>query len=285
LGKPQTWDQFKWVVTAEQYQAFAFGLDLEKAPGRLGEWAILFGPQFGWWGVPIALLGGWSWWQRDRRFALFSLTWLLIVAVYAFTYDTYDSHVYLLPPLLVLSLWWGEGAHSLIGVSQKLAPRWQNLVLATLLALPFLSLVLNWEKADISDDHTVHTYIQQTLQEVDPHGLVTVRGDGPTFALWYAVYAEEQRPDIAVVSGPLLAYIWYREQVRRLYPDLEIAEPRGGEVTIDDLVRDLITDNFDRRPVYATDPSTRWEEWFDFPQEGEIPIHRVQIKTRWEGQD
>ena len=281
-GNPQTWDQFKWVVTAEQYQVFAFGLDPGDIPGRIGNWALLLGSQFGWWGLAITLIGGWSWWQRDRRFAIFCLVWMLIVGIYAFFYDTGDSHVYLLPPFLLLALWWGEGARYLLSLTRRLQTGWQNLALIVILALPFLSLALNWQEADLSDDLSVHTYIQQVLEGVGPEGLVVVRGDGPTFALWYAVYAEEQRPDVAVVSGPLLAYIWYRELVRHLYPDLVLNEPHGADVTTNDLVRDLITSNFMRRPIYATDPAAPWEEWFDFPQEGQDSVYRVRIKTRWE---
>ena len=284
-GNPQTWDQFKWVVTAEQYQRFAFGLGTEHVAGRLGDWSLLLGRQFGWWGLAIALVGGWSLWQRDRRFAVSSLTWMLLVGFYAFLYDTGDSHVYLLPPLLLLAIWWGEGARYLLGLTVRMRAKWQNLALTLVMLLPFLSLALNWEASDLSEELSVHTYIQQALESVEPEGLVVVRGDGPTFALWYAIYAEEQRPDVAIVSGPLLAYIWYRGMVRHLYPDLALNEPRGAAVTTNDLVRDLITSNYGRRPIYATDPAEPWKDWFDFPQEGEGPMHRVLIKTRWETGD
>jgi hypothetical protein len=114
---------------------------------------------------------------------------------------------------------------------------------------------------------------------VEPDSLVVVRGDRPTFALWYAVYAEERRPDVAVVSGPLLAFIWYRDHVRRLYPHLVLNEPTAtSEVTTDDLVRELIAQNMPRMTVYATDPSDPWKAWFDFIQEG-APIYHVHFKS------
>jgi hypothetical protein len=281
-GNPQTWERFLWVVTAKQYQIFAFGLGLEQVPTRIFDWARLLGAQFGWWGLAIALVGGWSWWQRDRQFAIFSLTWMLLVLIYAFFYDTGDSHVYLLPPLMLLALWWAEGAHYLLKVIQRRQPRWLNLALAIVLILPFVSLALNWRAADLSKEVSVHAYIDQTLDGVEPGGLVIVRGDGPTFALWYAIYAEERRPDVAVVSGPLLAYIWYRDEVRLLYPDLTLNEPRGSNPTIDDLVQDLITSNLGFRPIYATDPADAWKEWFDFVQEGDSAIFQAQPKVRWD---
>jgi len=111
--------------------------------------------------------------------------------------------------------------------------------------------------------------------------LVIVRGDGPTFALWYGLYAEEQRADVAVVSGPLLAFVWYRDHVRHLYPHIVVNEPAGKGVTWDDLVYDLIISNLPR-PTYATDPKELWEERFDFVSEGDSPVSRVHLKPTYE---
>ena len=278
-GNPQTWERFLWVVTGKQYQQFAFGLDPEAMPGRLSAWAGLLGEQFGWWGLAIALIGAGWWWQRDRGFALFSLTWLLLLGAYAFFYDTNDSFMYLLPGLLLLALGWGGGACYLLSLGRRLGPVWRWLVLVAVMALPFVSLGLHWREADLSDDWFAYAYMHKALAGVEPDGLVVVRGDRATFALWYGVYAEGRRPDVAIVSGPLLAYAWYRDNVRHLYPDLILEEPAAVDVTTDDLVRDLILHNAERRPVYATDPAEAWEVWFDFVEEEDAPIYRVERKV------
>lgn len=284
-GNPQTWRGFLWVVTARQYQPFAFGLDLAAIPQRLATWAGLLGQQFGWWGLALALTGAWFWWRRDRALAVAGLAWVLPLSAYAFLYDTGDSHVYLLPALLFLALCWGEGARVLARLARDLAPRWRRLILAGIALLPLLSLGLHWAEADPDDDWMVHAYIYQVLEAVDPGALIVVRGDGPTFALWYGVYTEKQRSDVAIVSGPLLAFIWYRDHVRHLYPDLVLHEPTAGEVTIDDLARDLIASNLVRRPVYATDPSEAWRTQYDFVQEGDAPVYRAvetgEVSWRW----
>ncbi len=275
-GNPQTWKGFLWVATGRQYQRFAFGLSLAEIPGRVFAWAQLLGDQFGWWGLAIALVGAWGWWRRDRRFALFVLVWILLVGVYAFFYDTGDSHVYLLPALVLMALWWGEGARHLLGLPRLQKPVWRRLSLVVLCLLPLGSLLLHWRAVEPDDDWQAHAYIYQVLETVEPGGLIVVRGDRPTFALWYGLYAEEQRPDVAVVSGPLLAFIWYRGQIRHLYPDIILNEPTAEEVTWDDLVRDLIASNISQRAVYATDPKEEWEEWFDFVKRGDEPIYRVE---------
>ncbi len=274
-GNPQTLDRFLWVVTARQYQQFAFGLDLAAVPARLATWAGLVGDQFGWWGLALALAGGAWCWRRDRAFALCGLAWTLLAGTYAFLYDTGDSQAYLLPPLLILAAWWAEGARGLLRIIGGWRPAWAQPALALLLLLPIVSLGLHWRAADPDDDWLIHTYIQQALDGVDPGGLVVVRGDGPTFALWYGLYVEDRRPDVSVVSGPLLAYIWYREQVRQQVPHLAVPEPGAGEVTIDDLARDLIAENLPDRPVYATDPSEAWKEWFNFQRVEGSPVYRA----------
>ena len=278
-GNPQTWDRFLWVVTARQYQQFAFGLDLAAVPERLANWAWLLGDQFGWWGLGLALAGGAWWWRRDRAFALCGLAWTLLAGGYGFFYDTGDSQAYLLPPLLILATWWAEGARGLLRMVAGSWSAWLRPALALLLLLPLVSLGLHWQAADPDDDWLIHTYIRQALTGVEPGGLVVVRGDGPTFALWYGLYVEEKRPDVAVVSGPLLAYIWYREQVRRQSPHLLVPEPGAGEVTIDDLARELIAGNAPERPVYATDPGDAWREWFDFTRVEGSPVYRASARA------
>jgi hypothetical protein len=281
-GDPRTWDRFLWVVTAKQYQAFVFGLPSAEIPGRLASWAALLGDQFGWWGLALSLAGALCWWQRDRRFVLFSLTWIVPLGIYAFFYEPGDSQVYLIPVLLLLALWWAEGARYTIHLSERLRPVWQQAVLVLILLLPLSSLVLHWQTADLSDDWYARDFIQKALAETESESLVVVRRDQPTFALWYAIYAEGLRPDIAVVNGRMLAFVWYRNLIRELYPNLILKEPTAADVTTDDLVHDLILLNYPLHSIYATDPIAEWEQWFDFVQEGEAPIYRVQLKTRWE---
>ena len=275
-GNPQTWRGFLWVITGEQYQQFAFGLEVGEIPGRISAWAALLGDQFGWWGLLISLIGAWGQWKRERGFALFSLVWMSLVALYAFFYDTGDSHMYLLPVVMLMARWWGEGVYLLLGLTRSLRPVWQRLALVILILLPLGSMALHWQAVEPDDDWETHAYIHQVLDAVQPGGLVIVRGDQPTFALWYGIYAEEMRPDVQVVSGPLLAFIWYREHIRHLYPSLVLNEPRGGNLTWDDLVHDLAASNW-YLPTYLTDFKEEWREWFDITRVGDSPVYRVRL--------
>jgi hypothetical protein len=275
-GNPVTWDRFLWVVTARQYHSSVFGLDLADVPSRLSTWAGLLGEQFGWWGLALALVGGWWVWRRDRALALAGLAWMMLAGAHAFFYDSDDSHVYLLPAIMLLALWWGEGLGRLLRLARVRWPKRANPALVTACLLPLLSLGLHWSSADTGNDWQAQAYVYGVLEAVEPGSLIVARGDRPTFALWYGLYAESQRPDVAVVNGPLLVYAWYRQQIRGQYPDLVLYKPRlEEEVTSHNLVQHLIADNLNRRPVYATDPAELWEMWFDLVGEQGVPVYRV----------
>lgn len=275
-GNPQTWKGFLWVVTARQYQPFAFGLSVAEIPTRILAWAQVLGDQFGWWGLAIALLGVWGWWRRDWHLTASGLVWIFLAGLYAFFYDTGDSHIYLLPVMLLMALWWGEGARILLGFARRQKPVWWRLSLVFLLLLPIASLLLHWGAVKPDDDWQAHAYVRQVLEAVEPGGLIIVRGDRPTFALWYGLYAEGQRPDVAVVSGPLLAFIWYRDHIRHLYPQIVVNEPGANVVAWDQLVRDLAVANMAQRPVYATDPKEEWQEWFGMTKVADSPVFRLE---------
>jgi 4-amino-4-deoxy-L-arabinose transferase-like glycosyltransferase len=275
-GNPVTWDRFLWVVTARQYHPFAFGLEPAAWPGRLAAWADLMGRQFGWWGLALALAGGWWAWHRDRALALAGLAWMVLAGGYAFFYRFGDSYVYLLPVVMLLALCWGEGLRGMLQLALARWPQRPGLPLIVVVLLPLLSLGLHWAAVDPDDDGQAQAYAYQALEVVEAGSLIVVRGDGPTFALWYGLYAEGRRPDVATVNGPLLAYTWYRRQIRDQYPDMVLYEPEPEEeVTIDDLVRHLIANTLHHRPVYATDPAEAWKAWYDFVREQNAPVYRV----------
>jgi hypothetical protein len=177
---------------------------------------------------------------------------------------------------MLLALFWAGGTHYVLTLAHGLRSRWRHILLAALLGLPLLSLGLHWEDASPDDDWQVHAYVQGALASVEPGGLILVRGDRPTFALWYGVYAEGRRADVSIVSGPLLAYIWYREHIREQYPQLVVEEPGAETTAWDDLVYDVIANNRAQRPVYATDPKEEWSEHYAFLEEGSGPIYRVE---------
>ena len=165
----------------------------------------------------------------------------------------------------------------LVGLFPALAdaPGW---VVVAIVVLPLLSLVLHWRAVRPDDDWQANAFVYQAMNVAEPGSVIVVRADGPTFALWYGLYAEEVRTDVSVISGPLLAYYWYRDNMRHLYPHLILHEPGPEVESFDDLVYDLVASNRSRT-VYAVDPKEEWQEWADFVPVGGARLQRVALRA------
>jgi hypothetical protein len=60
------------------------------------------------------------------------------------------------------------------------------------------------------------TYARLLLDAMPANGVLLAGGDNDTFPMWYLQQVEERRPDVTVVTVPLLGAPWYRaELVRR----------------------------------------------------------------------
>lgn len=54
-----------------------------------------------------------------------------------------------------------------------------------------------------------------TLEPLPPRAVLLALGDNDTYPLWYLQEVEGVRPDVAVVTVPLLAVRWYRDEIAR----------------------------------------------------------------------
>ena len=82
------------------------------------------------------------------------------------------------------------------------------------------------------------------MRAAAPNALLIVSGDAHTFAVWYARYGLNVRPDVAVVNDSLLAFDWYRRTLQTTHPEL-------GGVPSD--VDSLLAASLPARPVELTD--------------------------------
>jgi hypothetical protein len=242
-GDPRTPAQLWALVSGEVYRGLVFGLPLAYLPARLGAWSAEALRQFGGpWGVILALVGLWrldrhlhAWWQATLLMAA-------AYSVYAIGYNTPDSFVYLIPAGCVAALWLAAGLDWLgeiamravrdYGTNSRIAPRrvrefvagrpimFRIILIALLLAVPAISAARFWRENDLSYDREAREFVTRALAGAAPDALILTSSDGPTFALWYAVYGLGQRPDVAPVNVSLLAFDWYRRALVGRHPDL-----------------------------------------------------------------
>ena len=128
-------------------------------------------------------------------------------------------------------LWVGMGA---VAVARQLARRigWRSLAGAgpLLAAIPF---ALNWRAVDRRREPAAtvpNAFARATLESAPPRAVLFVAGDNDTYPLWYAQVAEHVRPDVTVVTVPLIPAEWYRAELARrhgLYQRADTAKWKG----------------------------------------------------------
>jgi len=277
-GDPRTRERFWWLVSGRLYQGVAFGLPLGSLSGRLSAWASLLVQQFGWWGWALALVGIWRLSQRDRPVLAASLYAFVAFSVYALMYDRADSYVYLLPAVLMLAFWWGQGILAAADVvyhwGRGVAAPWltKGVLLASavgVLLLPLEPLERNFTACDLSGDREAAHFLASVNAAAMPGALIITSGDRSTFALWYGTYAVGERPDLAIVNANLWSFDWYRRTLATHHPDVALVH---GDAPPRDL-RELIEHNLPRRPVYVTEDARLAA--LEFGQESAGPLFRL----------
>ena len=125
----------------------------------------------------------------------------------------------------MIALWIGLGMVWLIGWLRRISVRaalTAGLVGIALLAVP---LAKNWTTYDLSKDQGAEDFMAAVLQTVEPEALIVTVGDRATFALWYARYGLQRRPDVIPVSRDLWSLESYRQTVGTIHPSLSGQQP------------------------------------------------------------
>jgi len=229
-GDPTTLAGWWWVVSGALYRSYLFALPLEVVPARLLALARYLVSGFGLTGVTLGVVGVDSLARRQRGLLIASgLSWLLYVT-YAIGYDTADSHVYLIPVLVISAFWLGVGlAESLNWLRCRLGPRWGLAAWVCLACVgPLSALVLNYQGMDVHQDAVARDFGEGVLAAAPKRAVLLTTQDAHTFTLWYFQHVLGQRPDLVVVDTGLLGYSWYRAGLLRVSPELIVP---GGDVS------------------------------------------------------
>ncbi len=217
-----------WAQIGNLAEYFDWQVALGLAPGVAPDWrrtpfTLLF-----------ALLGvyGMQWHRRaDRR------SWLAFVVLFAsatvalvvylnfkagasFGYGVLPASVahearerdyFFAPAFWCWGLWVGMGAYAL---AHRIAPRAPALG-ALLAALPIFFNRGAVNRTRWPERVLPTATARALLGATPPRAVLFVTGDNDTFPLWYAQVVEHTRPDVSVVTIPLLGAPWYRSQLAR----------------------------------------------------------------------
>ena len=131
------------------------------------------------------------------------------------------------------TIWIGIG---LVGIVEFLKKKVNHVVVPALLVLvslvfvPGLMAMENWDDHDRSDRYTARAFARNYLNSCDENGIIFTNGDNDTFPLWYVQEVEGYRTDVRVVNLSYLTADWYIEQMTYKFYD---SDPLPLSLTID----------------------------------------------------
>ncbi|HYC51512.1 MAG TPA: DUF2723 domain-containing protein [Gemmatimonadaceae bacterium] len=118
-------------------------------------------------------------------------------------------------------LWAGIGAVHLVRRSGR--PAWAAVAIA------LLPIALNWRavtRRQEPERALPRVTAEAFLRSTPDSGVLFVGGDNDSYPLWYAQEVHGIRPDVAVITIPLLPTEWYRRQIMRRFSLLDSAQVR-----------------------------------------------------------
>jgi hypothetical protein len=149
----------------------------------------------------------------------------------------------------VLGFWsWGLLAGAgLAAIAAAMAKRLPAPIAALPLLIGAVPLAANMTVMDRTREPIAmmpRTYARLLLDAVPQRGVLFAGGDNDTFPLWYLQQVEDYRPDVTVVTVPLLGATWYREALaaRRLLPSEAVRSWPGLEATLRSVMIHAIDD-------------------------------------------
>jgi hypothetical protein len=122
-----------------------------------------------------------------------------------------------------IGAWAGIGAIAL--AAQRKWPAWIGVIVA---AAP---IALNWSAANRRSQPEANYPLRVArgiLEPLPPHAVLFTGGDNDSYPLWEAREVHRLRPDVTIVTVPLLGAQWNVDELLRRNPDLHRASTNGG---------------------------------------------------------
>ncbi|WP_233899922.1 DUF2723 domain-containing protein [Tenacibaculum piscium] len=133
----------------------------------------------------------------------------------------------------VFAIWIGFGVFALYDYLKNYANKRTVAIgvsAVSLLAVPVLMGVQNWDDHDRSNRYIAQLNAQTYLESCDPNAIIFTIGDNDTFPLWYMQQVEGVRRDIKIINTSLFQTDWYIDQMKKKTYD---AEPIPSQLTHD----------------------------------------------------
>ena len=286
-GDAQSIDGLTWMLTGEVYQEYVFAVPLSSLADRLTEWLELVFAQFNPLGIFMGVIGGAWLLQRGKAFFWMSLASILVLLVYAVSYNTVDSEVLMIPAFYVFAIWIGLG---FLGIATGVAswaqdfprrrvPGWARgldlgpvkvawaLSIVAFLALPVSAVALNFDAQNLRNDRQAYEHARRIFDQVPDSSIILSIGEETTFSLWYMGFVEESDRDVAPIAATLLQFEWYWRDMHRRFPDRIPHEFPAGQP---DMLRQIVGYNEGHNSVFFTYRNAYLTTVFDLEDKGNV---------------
>ncbi len=185
----------------------------------LQRWAI----EFSLLGLPLAGVGVWGLWRRDRSLLAFIAVALAVSTSYGTIYGVTEPAAYFLTTFMFTAWLIAEGARTLLALAGD-RRAWQMGATLIACAVPVLALGFNYRLADRSHDWLVYDYAKNTLAGMAPNGvLLSPDWEIQVSPLLYVHHVEGERPDVLIIDSQLLRRSWYYGYLDAQAPQLMAA--------------------------------------------------------------
>ncbi len=286
-GGADTLGGMVWMLSGQAYRDYVFGVPFEAIPERIVAWADLVFRQLNPLGIFIGLVGASALYTRARWLFAATLASIAILSIYSINYNTVDFQVLMIPAVMLFSAWIGIGFFWILSA----VPTWAQETLGTkrslrlsgvrfvashpvlLLsvigfgALPFSSLLLNYESQNLSGDRRAYDYAREIIDAVPDGSIVFSSDEASVFSLWYMRFVEENDRDVAPIAGPLLQFDWYWRSIHETFPD---KFPAQGPSEFSQAINRIVELNLDNSRIFFTYPDRFLDNSFELERVGKL---------------
>lgn len=204
--------KFLYHVQGKQYQVWMF-TGREAFNANLVKFLSIAPYQLGFIGLVPMFWGAARVYRKDK-----SIFWFLILLIvgclaYSLNYAIHDIETYFLTAIVSMCLLTAIGLWAIFEARPKFV--W------TAFAVAVISLFLNFQTNDLSEDVVVPEYTRIMTEKLPTNSvIISSQWDFFCSAFIYKQNVEKYRTDIVLVEQELLRRTWYLEQFRLWYPEL-----------------------------------------------------------------
>jgi hypothetical protein len=234
-GNATTLDRFFALISAELYRGYALSTTPQELLTRSVAFAQLLVTQYGWLGVALGTLGIYHALITSNRSWRWLAATILLYLLFALSYNTPDSALYLIPVWMFGAWAIARGLLSSVSWANSRVRRVPSgaVLLFIFLLGPLLNVVTQYPAMNLRADHAAVDFADQILTTAPPGAIVITGNDGHTFTLWYYRLVAGSRPDLAIVDRRAAGYEWYAAmlQAQGSAPQLPDYDPQDSWLT------------------------------------------------------